>query len=134
MGTRAIDYRVSAIVVLCKDCGNDVGLYPARHVCHDNQRPLLPASGDSDSGSSFASHRSQRPWISRHGSDASISSVESMKKTRVSSSSDEDDPQHESIYYKHFEACLPPTTGKRLWGVVRQNEKFKELNEKSNTH
>ncbi|CAG8566844.1 18628_t:CDS:2 [Dentiscutata erythropus] len=28
-----IDYRVSRIVVLCKDCGHDVGLYPARHKC-----------------------------------------------------------------------------------------------------
>src|SRR3954452_17054986 len=27
------DYRVSRIVVLCKDCGQDVGLYPARHKC-----------------------------------------------------------------------------------------------------
>ncbi|GBB93572.1 hypothetical protein RclHR1_00220006 [Rhizophagus clarus] len=28
-----IDYRISRIVVLCKDCGQDVGLYPARHKC-----------------------------------------------------------------------------------------------------
>ncbi|CAG8674978.1 8672_t:CDS:2 [Cetraspora pellucida] len=34
-----IDYRVSRIVVLCKDCGHDVGLYPARHKCE------LPQSG-----------------------------------------------------------------------------------------
>ncbi|KAF9578260.1 hypothetical protein BGW38_006038 [Lunasporangiospora selenospora] len=35
------DYRVSTIVVLCKDCGNDVGLYPARHKCPP--RPAMPA-------------------------------------------------------------------------------------------
>ncbi|RIA95023.1 hypothetical protein C1645_758619 [Glomus cerebriforme] len=28
-----IDYRISRIVVLCKDCDQDVGLYPARHKC-----------------------------------------------------------------------------------------------------
>src|SRR6185369_2524985 len=27
------DYRISRVVVLCKDCGQDVGLYPARHKC-----------------------------------------------------------------------------------------------------
>ncbi|CAG8487206.1 2985_t:CDS:2 [Racocetra fulgida] len=30
---RRQNYRVSRIVVLCKDCGHDVGLYPARHKC-----------------------------------------------------------------------------------------------------
>ncbi|KAG0043624.1 hypothetical protein BGZ83_011202 [Gryganskiella cystojenkinii] len=35
------DYRVSTIVVLCKDCNNDVGLYPGRHVCPP--RPAMPA-------------------------------------------------------------------------------------------
>ncbi|CAG8465832.1 4435_t:CDS:2 [Ambispora leptoticha] len=33
MVAEVIDYRVSRLVVLCKDCGHDVGLYPARHKC-----------------------------------------------------------------------------------------------------
>ncbi|CAJ0635236.1 6399_t:CDS:10 [Entrophospora sp. SA101] len=33
MVAEAIDYRVSRIVILCKDCGQDAGLYPARHKC-----------------------------------------------------------------------------------------------------
>ncbi|KAI7850779.1 hypothetical protein BDC45DRAFT_517124 [Circinella umbellata] len=36
------DYRISQIVVLCKDCGQDVGLYPARHKCEVPERPPLP--------------------------------------------------------------------------------------------
>ncbi|KAL1915115.1 uncharacterized protein VTP21DRAFT_7596 [Calcarisporiella thermophila] len=39
---RTIDYRVSKVVVLCKDCGEDVGLYPARHRCRKVERPPLP--------------------------------------------------------------------------------------------
>ncbi|KAL7750901.1 hypothetical protein RI367_003480 [Sorochytrium milnesiophthora] len=59
---RQIDYRVSRVVILCKDCGSDVGLYPARHRCgfpNDNSDsppppvPALPrASGDSANSSS----------------------------------------------------------------------------------
>ncbi|KAJ3369954.1 hypothetical protein GGF31_004804 [Allomyces arbusculus] len=30
---KTIDYRVSRVVILCKDCGRDVGFYPARHKC-----------------------------------------------------------------------------------------------------
>ncbi|KAG0359760.1 hypothetical protein BG005_000216 [Podila minutissima] len=37
------DYRVSTIVVLCKDCGNDVGMYPGRHKCRPADRPPMPA-------------------------------------------------------------------------------------------
>ncbi|KAF9427290.1 hypothetical protein BGZ94_005173 [Podila epigama] len=37
------DYRVSTIVVLCKDCGNDVGAYPGRHKCSPADRPPMPA-------------------------------------------------------------------------------------------
>ncbi|KAG0325144.1 hypothetical protein BG000_001912 [Podila horticola] len=37
------DYRVSTIVILCKDCGNDVGMYPGRHKCSPADRPPMPA-------------------------------------------------------------------------------------------
>lgn len=33
LGVKKIDYRVSRVAILCKDCGYDVGFYPARHVC-----------------------------------------------------------------------------------------------------
>ncbi|KAL1919231.1 uncharacterized protein VTP21DRAFT_1923 [Calcarisporiella thermophila] len=42
MAPKVIDYRVSTVVVLCKDCGQDVGLYPARHKCASVERPPLP--------------------------------------------------------------------------------------------
>jgi len=40
-----IDYRVSRVVILCKDCGQDVGLYPARHKCGipSSEAPPLPS-------------------------------------------------------------------------------------------
>ncbi|CAB4400899.1 hypothetical protein RhiirA1_215003 [Rhizophagus irregularis] len=48
-----IDYRISRIVVLCKDCGQDVGLYPARHKCGIPTSEGLPAiSKDSSSKNS----------------------------------------------------------------------------------
>ncbi|CAG8441101.1 2430_t:CDS:2 [Funneliformis caledonium] len=42
---RVNDYRVSRIVILCKDCGQDVGLYPARHKCGipSSEAPPLPS-------------------------------------------------------------------------------------------
>jgi hypothetical protein len=45
MTAEVIDYRVSRIVVLCKDCGQDVGLYPARHKCGipSSEAPPLPS-------------------------------------------------------------------------------------------
>ncbi|OZJ03492.1 hypothetical protein BZG36_04031 [Bifiguratus adelaidae] len=42
MPAETVDYRISKIVVLCKDCGQDVGLYPARHKCAEVVRPPLP--------------------------------------------------------------------------------------------
>ncbi|KAF9286739.1 hypothetical protein BGZ68_002592 [Mortierella alpina] len=59
------DYRVSTIVVLCKDCGNDVGLYPGRHKCPP--RPAMPSlpsiplqyQQPSSSSSSFAASSSR---------------------------------------------------------------------------
>lgn len=41
-GPETVDYRVSRLIVLCKDCGDDVGLYPARHKCRAPERPPLP--------------------------------------------------------------------------------------------
>ncbi|KAF9096490.1 hypothetical protein BGX23_011118 [Mortierella sp. AD031] len=35
------DYRVSTVAILCRDCGNDVGLYPGKHKCPPP--PAMPA-------------------------------------------------------------------------------------------
>ncbi|KAG0296284.1 hypothetical protein BGZ96_009824 [Linnemannia gamsii] len=35
------DYRVSTVAILCRDCNNDVGLYPGKHKCPP--RPAMPA-------------------------------------------------------------------------------------------
>jgi hypothetical protein len=45
MVSKVIDYRVSRVVILCKDCGQDVGLYPARHKCGipSSETPPLPS-------------------------------------------------------------------------------------------
>ncbi|KAG0353936.1 hypothetical protein BC939DRAFT_529436 [Gamsiella multidivaricata] len=52
------DYRVSQIVVLCKDCGNDVGLYPGRHKCPPAPAmptmPSIPLKYQQQAPSSFS--------------------------------------------------------------------------------
>ncbi|KAI8072237.1 uncharacterized protein B0P05DRAFT_549434 [Gilbertella persicaria] len=53
------DYRISAIVVLCKDCGQDVGLYPARHICSSSKNPQLPILCSSTTSPSFESWHHQ---------------------------------------------------------------------------
>lgn len=63
------DYRVSAIVVLCKDCNEDVGLYPSRHQCRNTKRPKLPTLYSSTSSTS---------WI--HSPTQSPTSIESEKQ------------------------------------------------------
>ncbi|KAF9940686.1 hypothetical protein BGZ67_007027 [Mortierella alpina] len=60
------DYRVSTIVVLCKDCGNDVGLYPGRHKCPP--RPAMPSMP------SIPSQYQQQPSSSSSSSFAASSS------------------------------------------------------------
>lgn len=82
------DYRVSTIVVLCKDCNQDVGLYPARHQCDSTKRPKLPTLYSSTSNSSWT----QSPT------------------------------QEEQRYPEPTHA-----TGRKLWGKVKENEKYKEL-------
>ncbi|CAO3664612.1 unnamed protein product [Rhizopus microsporus] len=113
MGAQVVDYRVSTLVVLCKDCGNDVGLYPARHKCTPVDRPPMPPlqynAGNTSSplSSSTTTTESSSPavtrWASRRGKQPMAES------NGLSSSS----------------------TGKKLWGKVRQNDKWKQLNEKN---
>ncbi|KAG0750063.1 hypothetical protein G6F57_000300 [Rhizopus arrhizus] len=133
MGAQVVDYRVSAIVVLCKDCGNDVGLYPARHKCTPVDRPPMPPlplkfseSSLSSAGSASASSEtslSVNKWGSRR--EKTADPVEHMENTE------------ESIYFNNFAQNLPDaneqpsTSGRKLWGKVRQNDKWKQLNEKN---
>ncbi|KAF9437558.1 hypothetical protein BGZ76_000266 [Entomortierella beljakovae] len=54
------DYRISTIVVLCKDCGNDVGAYPGLHKCPPPpSMPAMPSipSKYQQSSSSYSSSR-----------------------------------------------------------------------------
>lgn len=152
MGAQVVDYRVSTLVVLCKDCGQDVGLYPARHKCAPIERPAMPAlptkyldqkqqsrtpSLDSTSKTiSSTSSISTSPSLS--GSETNSSGKWSSRRGNKSPTVTTEEPQNEeSIYLNNFTAHLPEadtnsSSGKKLWGKVRQNDKWKQLNEKSN--
>jgi hypothetical protein len=130
MGLRN-DYRVSTIVVLCKDCDEDVGLYPARHKCNSNNRlPQLPKLCSSTT-SSFERWNSQQDdqdvpdlidsnststTVTRQASD---SSMESGKWSLFKSNSTSDVRKHyngeqerpnededESIYFDNYASNL----------------------------
>ncbi|KAI9222508.1 hypothetical protein BC828DRAFT_22607 [Blastocladiella britannica] len=52
-----IDYRVSRVAIMCRDCGSDVGLYPARHKCgvpnvefDEDDAPPMPPSSTANGG------------------------------------------------------------------------------------
>ncbi|KAG0181068.1 hypothetical protein DFQ29_009463 [Apophysomyces sp. BC1021] len=126
MGAQVIDYRVSMLVVLCKDCGEDVGLYPARHKCNQVIRPSLPPLPMSMSNQDNPSTLSTRPPAND-------------RKWSFRSSTSEKKEEEESNYLDQFTATanLPESdpsssAGKRLWGKLRQNEKWNQLNEKHN--
>ncbi|KAI8146334.1 hypothetical protein BJV82DRAFT_413497 [Fennellomyces sp. T-0311] len=169
MGAQAVDYRVSKVVVCCKDCGQDVGLYPARHKCQDVVRPPLPPlptkfvddspnlrvprkpipSYDSESRSrptSAASSTSSTFTNPQHAaSDTSSATSTGSKWSRfvrsnTTAAKPAEDNDSDSFYFNNFAAHLPETAsgdspsshqnGKKLWGKVRQNEKWKQLSEK----
>lgn len=105
MGLRN-DYRVSTIVVLCKDCDEDVGLYPARHKCNSsNKLPQLPKLCSSTT-SSFTRWNSQQedqdvpdlidsnPTSTTVTRQASDSSMESGKWSFFKSNSTSDIKKH----------------------------------------
>ncbi|KAI9256546.1 hypothetical protein BDA99DRAFT_561987 [Phascolomyces articulosus] len=180
MGAQAVDYRVSKVVVCCKDCGQDVGLYPARHKCQEVVRPPLPplptkftaedpsnlrvprkpvpsydnnennrsrptsaASSNSSSTlnqlatSDTSSATSTGSKWSRFVRSPSNNNIKNNTTTNSNNGGDNDD---DSFYYNNFAAHLPDQSsdsgsspsqsGKKLWGKVRQNEKWKQLNEK----
>lgn len=147
MGAQVVDYRVSTLVVLCKDCGHDVGLYPARHKCVPVERPAMPAlpskyqkstplpvslqlnSRTMSYGSASSTTSSPSPGFS------STEQVNSKWSSRLGKSSAQDQ-EEDSVYFNNFASNLPehheqPASGKKLWGKVKQNEKWKQLSEKS---
>ncbi|KAI7854452.1 hypothetical protein BDC45DRAFT_535466 [Circinella umbellata] len=178
MGAQAVDYRVSKVIVCCKDCGQDVGLYPARHKCQDVVRPPLPPlptkfddnlrvprkpipSHDSNNNNepnrsrptSAASSNSSGTTNHNVTSDTSSATSTGSKwsrfvrspsnnniKANPNNNNNEGENDDDSFYYNNFAAHLPDQTsdsgsspgqaGKKLWGKVRQNEKWKQLNEK----
>ncbi|KAI8884951.1 hypothetical protein K501DRAFT_246782 [Backusella circina FSU 941] len=134
---QVVDYRVSTLVVLCKDCGQDVGLYPARHKCQSIERPPMPTikkkflepihtkgnipSLDTSRSSSVASSPIDTP-------------TSSSKWSRWNNKGSPVDQNEDSIYFNNFAANLPEQEvaagGKKTWGKGRQNDKWKQLNEK----
>lgn len=150
MGAQVVDYRVSTLVVLCKDCGHDVGLYPARHKCVTVERPAMPALPSKyqqttplpaslqlnaraiSSASTSSSSSSPSPSFS------SVEQTNSKWSSRLGKTSAHEPEQNEedSVYFNNFASNLPenheqPASGKKLWGKVKQNEKWKQLSEKS---
>ncbi|KAI8971490.1 hypothetical protein BDF20DRAFT_837815 [Mycotypha africana] len=130
MGAQTVDYRVSRLVVLCKDCGNDVGLYPARHKCQPVDRPAMPALPIQYSSTDAKRSSSTSP----SSSFSSRLSHNTNKTTATAPNVQEEEDS--SVYLNNFTANLPEqqqqdSNGKKLWGKVRQNEKWKQLTEKN---
>lgn len=156
MGAQAVDYRISRVVVCCKDCGQDVGLYPARHKCQEVIRPPLPPlpanlddhhglrvpARTSDNVSRSRSTSSSSSTLNTPSDTSSTTTTTGSKWTarfgRSPSTKNNPDNEEESVYFNNFAAHLPEGgdspgsghSGKKLWGKVRQNEKWKQLSEK----
>ncbi|KAI7868477.1 hypothetical protein BDF14DRAFT_1793701 [Spinellus fusiger] len=149
MGAQTVDYRMSKLIVLCKDCGQDVGMYPARHHCKTRIQPSLPpllplpvvSLSSSDAVPSPPPHASP----TTHSIDSSSSSSSNSNKWARFQKTPE---EQESSYYEQYAVhlpeeatssmmntttmnALPPIHGKSLWGKVRQNDKWKQLQEKN---
>ncbi|KAG2202071.1 hypothetical protein INT47_006263 [Mucor saturninus] len=123
MGVRN-DYRVSTIIVLCKDCNQDVGLYPARHQCNV-KRPYLPTlcSRTDDVPELIPSST-----VTRQASD---SSLESGKWSFFRSSPAAATENVKNEGYFDTSACdIGVSSGKKMWSKVKENEKWKELVDK----
>ncbi|KAI9495866.1 hypothetical protein BDB00DRAFT_870088 [Zychaea mexicana] len=141
------DYRVSQIVVLCKDCGQDVGLYPARHKCEQVVRPPLPPinfdkkvkRNMSTTGvSRIAVDANQWKCVARSNSATTFDRRRKEQQHQTGSrrefidisnrlpAEDEEDEQQgikdqdgSSLYYDRFAANLPQKNPKRFWDKVR---------------
>jgi hypothetical protein len=148
MGTRN-DYRVSKIIVLCKDCGNDVGLYPARHKCSNDTKPFLPILCSTTTDQHWSEEdvpdlvSSNTPTsVKRQASDSSIESGKwSFFRTNSSSPVNKKQEKQDTSYFDSYTNKLESSSsfnnlnessGKKLWGKMKENEKWKELIADSN--
>ncbi|CAO3615977.1 unnamed protein product [Cunninghamella blakesleeana] len=155
MGAQVVDYRVSTVAVLCQDCGEDV-LYPTRHKCQpNNNRPPVPAIPTRYTDSSNSFQVSRKP-VSSPDSSYSVPSSGTSSFSNNSSPSISDNSgsptggkwaqfgnrnkspeqqNNDSSYFDKFAEHLPnqepQPQGRKLWGKVRQNEKWKQLTEKN---
>ncbi|KAG2176843.1 hypothetical protein INT44_007507 [Umbelopsis vinacea] len=141
MGPEAIDYRVSKIVVLCKDCGQDVGMYPARHKCDEVVRPPLPPLPTSSQLNGMQSRspirdrspgRMDRP-VSPPPSPMPSKKPESNRKPKFGRNltAEEEEPADRQIYFNDIaestSGSSTPSSGKKLWGNLKQNDKWKQV-------
>ncbi|CAO3599309.1 unnamed protein product [Absidia cylindrospora] len=132
-----VDYRISMLVVLCKDCNQDVGLYPARHQCQVERPPLPPLpplptqksdprpsvsllrKASSPALSQFTStrqppsppsneqHHITRANTTTTGPPKWSSSRRSNSKPNSPADDVKDDPMNATSYLDHYSAHLP---------------------------
>ncbi|KAI9364154.1 hypothetical protein BD770DRAFT_379393 [Pilaira anomala] len=140
MGLRN-DYRVSTIVVLCKDCGEDVGLYPARHACSNVKRPHLPtlcSTTDTqwDDVPELIKSGPTSATVTRQASDSSIESGKwNFFRSSTQTVKEQQKPKEEEEGYYNIKNSSSyhdfkrdsSNSGRKLWGKVKENEKWKEL-------
>ncbi|KAI8075293.1 hypothetical protein BC940DRAFT_220502, partial [Gongronella butleri] len=147
MASKTVDYRVSTIVVLCKDCGEDVGLYPARHQCKGFVRPPLPAlpllieDPEADAAREAMEKASSPPkdestlaaWSSALGHTNAPA-----PPPKTTDKKDELDEMDDNSYLDYYAALLPeakkpaPLDGKKLWARAKQNDALQQLQNQSN--
>ncbi|KAI8641314.1 hypothetical protein BD408DRAFT_418314 [Parasitella parasitica] len=150
------DYRVSTLVVLCKDCNQDVGLYPARHKCSSsNKLPQLPILCSSTTSLSASWNNEPEDQdvpdlvdsspvpniVTRQASDSSMESgkwnffksnnTSDVKKPCHDVQEQPNEDHSESIYFNNYASNLSnqaaAANGKKLWGKMKDNEKWKDL-------
>ncbi|KAG9297138.1 hypothetical protein G9A89_019419 [Geosiphon pyriformis] len=138
MVAEVIDYRVSRLVVLCKDCGQDVGLYPARHKCgtSPSDSPPVPSipknflSGNSSSSGNNSSGPSGWARLKAAKNEGKLehrddrSNSQKVNNSNFDLYSDNENSGNDGLWKKlravrnwkevNGEA-VPPNNGSKLW-------------------
>ncbi|ORX42779.1 hypothetical protein DM01DRAFT_149190 [Hesseltinella vesiculosa] len=138
---KTVDYRVSTIVILCKDCGQDVGLYPARHQCEDIERPHLPPlpaiipdvakQTDPQPGTEEAKNESTlSSWSNALGRLTGKTAAPPPPKKEEPPESVDD-----NTYFDYYSALLPEekakaAESKNSWTKVKRNDALQQLVDK----
>ncbi|CAO3595429.1 unnamed protein product [Absidia cylindrospora] len=143
MGAQVVDYRVSTLVVL-------LPTIPTRFA-ESNESLQVPRKSIHSPETSSSNGSYSRPTSAASSSSFSSASTPNFSDSTTTSSpasgkwsrfgqrnkQPEDQqqqlPDDESIYFNNFAAHLPEEErqGRKLWGKVRQNEKWKQMNEKN---